>query len=82
MKVPCVLAVAYTVLVVVSALETESNRDPRMHRRLVEMKSNNGASDRNKNLRGGTLPKKNSSVLLSSLDEMPVPEPAKIKTSN
>ena len=81
MKVPCVLAVAYTVLVVASALETESNLDPRMHRRLVEMKSNNGASDRNKNLRRGTLPKKNS-VLLSSLDEMPVPEPAKIKTSN
>lgn len=60
----------------VAANGQEEEFVPQMHRRLVEVKSNNNAS--NRNLRGDH---RGSSSLLDALDQMPVPKPVKTKSS-
>ena len=75
MKAGSIVVVGYTFLAAASALETQFG--PQMHRRLVEVKGKNDASNRNRNLRG-----KEREDLLTALDEMPVPKPTKIKTTD
>lgn len=62
----------------VAANGQEEEFVPQMHRRLVEVKSKNNASNRNRNLRGDH---RGSSSLLDALDQMPVPKPVKTKSS-